>query len=104
MLHSIRHRGVFSWHPSGALIASPRCATGLPVMALRTSSIGCLESTRGIAMPAVDDFTNGNGLYCQKRDNVESRPKQKFSHPSEVSLLGMCIWLACYYSVSRRDK
>jgi hypothetical protein len=93
-------------------------------MALRTSSIGCLESTRGIAMPAVDDFTNGNGLYCQKRDNVESRPKQKFSHPSEVSLLGMCIWLAqedsitapalpehaggtstrCYYSVSRGDK
>jgi hypothetical protein len=40
-------------------------------MALRTSSVGCLESIRGVARPAVDDFTNGNGLYCQKRGNVE---------------------------------
>ena len=61
-------------------------------MALRTSSVGCLESIRGVAMPAVDDFTNGNGLYCQKRGNLESRTSK--SSPIRRGFLARHVYLA----------
>jgi len=121
-ISTVFQRG-FSWQPSGAPTVSPRCTTGPSVMALWTSSVGCLESIRGVARPAVDDFTNGSGLYCQKRGNVESRTS-KSSPTVGGSLRGMYIWLGqdesttapgpartcqgasakCYYSVSPRDN
>lgn len=45
-----------------ANIVVQRCATGLYVMAVRTSCAGCLEFIRGVAGPAVEDFTYRNGL------------------------------------------